>query len=415
MIYGAGRRGFLDLGILRSRGEKPVCFCDADSTKWGTNCSGLPVMGIREAAEKHPRFHLHVALYPPLKHEICEWLLRERLVEPGRITNREPAREQIGCRYLAQNLVVDDGILVYCCANGINNIPQTVRWETDMDAALAGFFNLKRQLLEENQLPGKNTPCRGCPSLRKAYWADDCKLRDVSYGVSAPCQFACSYCERMEYPGKVKMSEPRRSMVDGFDFVKFLNLLEKREVLSPDCCVTLAAGEITINKRRDSIFAAMDKYYVTVFSNGALYHDRAASLVSRDGSFLYISLDAGTRETFHKVKGVDLFDQVVANIGRYRRAGGHVWLKYIFIPENSEDRDVDGFLRICLDNGISPIDISSDVRANRTGPPSKVVRAAVRLLAKAQACGITANVLPAAWGDEYAKRIREGALIGETC
>jgi hypothetical protein len=73
------------------------------------------------------------------------------------------------------------------------------------------------------------------------------------------------------------------------------------------------------------------------------------------------------------VKGVDVFRQVVENIGRYRRAGGHVWLKYLFVPENVGDWDVDGFLQICLDHGISPIDISCDVKFNRIGMPAEVM------------------------------------------
>ena len=62
-----------------------------------------------------------------------------------------------------------------------------------------------------------------------------------------------------------------------------------------------------------------------------------------------VSIDAGTRETFHKIKGVDGFERVCENLQEYHKAGC-VTLKYIFLPGiNDKKEDIDGFVDLCIE------------------------------------------------------------------
>lgn len=66
---------------------------------------------------------------------------------------------------------------------------------------------------------------------------------------------------------------------------------------------------------------------------------------------LICSVDSGTPETYHKIKGVDGFARVKQNLSRYAQASlGIVALKYIFVPGlNDTLNDVDGFVKLCVD------------------------------------------------------------------
>ena len=76
-------------------------------------------------------------------------------------------------------------------------------------------------------------------------------------------------------------------------------------------------------------------------------------MISRkDGSFLNVSVDAGTRETYREVKGLDAYDRVLSHIRRYAQEGAVIEIKYILMPENCDRENIDGFLAFCKE--ISP-------------------------------------------------------------
>jgi molybdenum cofactor biosynthesis enzyme MoaA len=56
-----------------------------------------------------------------------------------------------------------------------------------------------------------------------------------------------------------------------------------------------------------------------------------------------VSVDAGTRETYERIKGKDVFGPVVTNLIEYAEHGD-ITLKYIASKDNLDDRDLDGFL-----------------------------------------------------------------------
>ena len=70
-------------------------------------------------------------------------------------------------------------------------------------------------------------------------------------------------------------------------------------------------------------------------------------LVNGTVRWAIISLDAGTKATYKKMKRSPKFEQVLENIARYSEAGskggGNCSVKFIFHEDNSNDEDVIGF------------------------------------------------------------------------
>jgi adenine C2-methylase RlmN of 23S rRNA A2503 and tRNA A37 len=100
-------------------------------------------------------------------------------------------------------------------------------------------------------------------------------------------------------------------------------------------------------------------------------------------SSINLSIDAGTPETWAKVKGVDNFDEVVRNLYKYAKACNRpeqITLKYIIIPGINDDLDdFLGVLKIMKDLQINAIAISRDVKTiydNTTDPENKLISAA---------------------------------------
>lgn len=77
---------------------------------------------------------------------------------------------------------------------------------------------------------------------------------------------------------------------------------------------------------------------VAIITNGTLFNDKLVDSMSKWCRWVGISVDASTKETFLKLKGVDLFDTVKSNIKKLTKAGcREVTYKYLLHPYNQHE------------------------------------------------------------------------------
>jgi hypothetical protein len=129
-----------------------------------------------------------------------------------------------------------------------------------------------------------------------------------------------------------------------------------------------------------------------VFTNATGYVEVLAEGLRRGLFEIVTSVDAGTRETYLRLKTKDFFDRVWENLARYAAANpAAVTAKYILVRGNLSREDLAGFAGRCKDAGITQIAIAKNVYgivdAANTTPP-EVLDAAVYLAALARAQGI---------------------------
>jgi molybdenum cofactor biosynthesis enzyme MoaA len=111
--------------------------------------------------------------------------------------------------------------------------------------------------------------------------------------------------------------------------------------------IAVADGEITVLPHRDEVLNLItkNKWYATICTNGIIFNQKVFDILKVKGSFLDVSLDSGTTDTYLKVKQVDAFDTVCRNIKKYAQSGCPVILKYILMDGmNDNYNDIDGFL-----------------------------------------------------------------------
>lgn len=218
-------------------------------------------------------------------------------------------------------------------------------------------------------------------------------------------------------PGNAREIEKNREAIrqaKELDIAEMMRVLEEKDVLDLTEPIQLSAGEITILPNKKEILASLSKYPVQIFSNCVLYDAQVSEIISRkDGSFLNVSVDAGTRETYREVKGMDVYDKVIENIRRYAQEGAVIEIKYILMPENCDRENLDGFLDICREISPRVLMISGDLNVDHTQLPEDVINGVVYMARQAEKYNIPYQVLPY-FGDANMKKIyQELSLTGE--
>lgn len=144
-------------------------------------------------------------------------------------------------------------------------------------------------------------------------------------------------------------------------YQKTLDTLKAQSKLSPDAVISLANGEITVNPAGKEFLKLADGYYTIILTNASVFSQDLAERLKKGDAHLFVSVDAGTRESFKKSKGVDAFDRVRENLKRYRQFGA-VILKYILLEGiNDDDANIDGVIDLCRYLDIDRIWLSTDM------------------------------------------------------
>ena len=140
--------------------------------------------------------------------------------------------------------------------------------------------------------------------------------------------------------------------------------LEENGYIDENTVIKMSNGEFSINEAGNHLAEVAGKYPLMVFTNAYIFSPQAAKSIENSGMIL-CSVDAGTRETFHKVKGVDGFERVSENLKEYAKHGS-VALKYILL-EGVHDTaaDLEGFFKLA-DEAAVRVDLTRDFMDSTT-------------------------------------------------
>lgn len=226
--------------------------------------------------------------------------------------------------------------------------------------------------------------CEGCIYLKRKNWETPKYLiQHVGFQHFTHCNLHCDYCF-LEFPRKNKLkpgstpysADPRfaqwwydwkAALGPGgkpYDVLPVVeSMIEKRQ-LAPDARVWWGGGEPTLLKDFDRIVDRLVAHgtrqeissNATVFSPVILKH-----LSQKSNIGLTVSVDAGTRASYSKVKGRDAFDTVCANLNTYSAGGGNdVLLKIIVTEDNATETNVAGVMDMLRRTGIRKLRIDLD-------------------------------------------------------
>ncbi len=414
IIYGAGVRGGCTLNALRGRGLTPVAFCDRDMRKVGHNYLGLPILSRAQVKERYGEdFYVQISPGMPVRKEIQEELLKTSFVTKEQIMNYGEYEKYRSCYSLEHAMIVMTPGISLCCALGDNrNTPPMIEWENTLDETIDKFLSIREKLISDLKAGKRDTPCEGCRELRNTYWNRGRKIESLALSPGYPCQLGCIYCDLPSNARCVKDHPEYKGLTDKIDLIALCEYLEKHQLLDVGEPVNISGGEISILPQRGKLLDFLSRYPLQIFSNAIVYDERIAKLIAREGSFLNCSIDAGTRETYAQVKGLDAFDSVLNTLKRYSEEGGNIRLKYILLSKNTSSKDVEGFLKIVEELKIPHLLVSCDITLDHTALPEDIVEAAIAITNGGRKIGAVVDVLPY-FGDKnmdyIMKRTREEA------
>jgi pyruvate-formate lyase-activating enzyme len=328
IFYGAGNYAKYKLAC----GLVPVCFADSDEKKHYTKLiSGsheIEILPLNEAITRYPDYKIVITVLNNSS-EIYNYLLDYGIPE------EKINKDVVFCPYLGRSLVMQPHGYAVCCEQQTPYIPYGENIQEDME----NLFIFYNKLLSDLK-KGFPTTCHYCHLLQSGLANIELNIQVLTlaslFHEYDNCNFKCCYCSHADKKYEIK-----------YNSINVKKLSQIMEIINP-AQIVYANGEITISPYRDEILLLWknNKWNGQILTNAAIYNQDIADLMSEKLVSLLISIDAGTRETFARVKGVDCFDKVKDNIRKYAETGGKINVKYIILEGiNDNDNDVKGFVK----------------------------------------------------------------------
>jgi pyruvate-formate lyase-activating enzyme len=351
VFYGAGEDAELkhEFSLSRIGDREPVAFCDRALHKQGKTFLGLPVMSFADARKQFGDFDIYITANWQHAPNIIGFLL-ENGVNPERIVNYEPVEKRSGCAVIESWITLsfsgDHLEFTYCCIFGggqFTERPKVILDNNKLDMNIfSGIINEKRRISETIQ---NGSPCfqicKNCYSNKETgYFYANSKLRQIHITGHAPCNFKCYHCGNVQ-------QWPRCTYNAWSIALDRFEVIEESGFLANDCLIALSLGEYTVARNHGAVLKRLKKYPLILFSNAYKWSDPTAEALSDGRAWLRVSVDAGTREAFKKVKGVDGWEKVCGNLEKYSKLGTLI-LKYIIFPgQNDDQANFNGFYELC--------------------------------------------------------------------
>jgi len=345
ILYGAGIHLAEAYVEFVKQGRTPVCVCDGDSSKHFTTisvsspgaekCGEIEILPLSTALEKYENADFFVVPKSSVKFEIMK-TLEEAGVDNNRILNHQPFAYERTCRYLNTTIHLSSGDNVECCCVYMLNVKAPgVPYSLDNETLLSTLKEMRSNLQRDMANGNEKEYCLGCPEIKMDYVpktsTTKLNISQIMFGAGTVCNIDCIYCytkSTANAPWEERKSKIERAL----DFVKYL---QQQGEISDSALAHLASGEISANPMASEIVPVFADIKCRFLTNGIIYSEAIEKVLRNGKSYVNISLDAGTKETFGKVKGTDAenFDKALENIRGYSQFANYIELKYIILPE----------------------------------------------------------------------------------
>ena len=255
------------------------------------------------------------------------------------------------CSWLDSNIrggiqILDDKIFP-CCGESKPLID-----EKDLDYSKISIDDLIAKRIELAEKINEGTACVGCEQIieKEEEDIDIGKIDYLSIGLFSTCNLRCKYCYFTHDELGKKLNSDRTHLLP------FVKKLAEYNMLKDNVSMGVAGGEPTLVEDLPETLNYLEEHFnkpsVILLSNSSI-EQRVDKMITelKDNKLyktLYTSIDAGTPETYKKIRGRDLFKKVSNNIYKYAKNNtfDKIVLKYIlmFDHSNTSDKDIFGFL-----------------------------------------------------------------------
>jgi len=263
------------------------------------------------------------------------------------------------------------------CTEPLADTPGIALFETP-EETITSFTRMRTEMIAESISYGLQDnyetdslqvftyECAKCSNYTLNDWnGGDGLIHYVNLSMEpAPCQSRCFYCDvNKDFNARLHAGYYEKI----FDAIEWA---QRNDMIAQDAKWQISSNEITIHPYKERIYKLVEKKATTFFTNCFIYDESiAANLAANPRSSINMSIDAGTPETWRKVKGVDNFDSVKANLEKYEASSDHsgqVTLKYIIFPGiNDSLEDYQALVGIMESLNAKHLTIACDLRPGK--------------------------------------------------
>ena len=231
-------------------------------------------------------------------------------------------------------------VIGFCCEN-LENIPK-VAFSASPVEMLRNFVGQRGLAIAESKKCGDRSAerrftsgCQKCGYFQNRSWASDGLIHYVNLSMyPSPCQCRCIYCGIPQQDQNARSEAAKAAYETLFDM---LEIAENCGIIAPDAAWQISCGEIAIHPYKDRIMRLVRAKNAVFYTNCIKFdEDIAGNLHNNPNSSINLSIDAGTAQTWRRVKGLDNFEQITSNLARYYAESakpGQITLKYIVLPD----------------------------------------------------------------------------------
>ncbi|MCL2839580.1 MAG: radical SAM protein [Defluviitaleaceae bacterium] len=369
VLYGAGGNLTKAYKKFAEEGRLPVCICDSNASKIDTTICidgkfpPLKILQLDNIGKLYQNAEFFVTPKPPARFEIMQNLI-DSGIPKEKIINYEPFIKGLHCEYLKNELIYTGETLDICCADSAYDvkIPQVrIAEGMNYEDMVTAIHSMRKKTLYD--LSSNKGCCINCPKLEEGYYPVTNSLKKFTFAEIFHCQFRCIYCNARLLPtSQLPYKQRKDTTKKALEFAKYLKSVQ---IINKDTIIVFVNGEISINPLLHEITKVFMDYPCLFLTNAEVYSNEIAKILDKGRSYINVSLDSGTAETFEKIKGKSCFDKVCENIKRYSMHG-KVSLKYILLEDiNDNEEDISKFLIFAKDINAS-VSLSRDYSNDHT-------------------------------------------------
>lgn len=357
IFYGAGLNAYRNYDKWHNKGLRPVCFVDKSIEKQHTYFDDerkIEIISLEEAIHKYPDYILYMTQQPSALYNIRNYLIGEGIPEE-RIKCLESVEWRLGCHELNHFIRISGVRMFTCCYLEAQLGELSTPFEKDFETTLKKHTQAVNTVIDKirNGIPNV---CDSCPSLQWGYWEKEPRFNTLAldgWFRDDICNIQCCYCGQLQ---KNKCNE-NLSLIEATK--------ELGELLPEIDGWLYTGGEPSAYPHKQELFEYVsDKKWkmLETFTNAVIY-DAFFSDKEVSAGVINCSLDSGNRDTYKKIKGLDYFDRVVTNLGKYAADGCKIILKYILLAGiNDDTENIEQFFEIAEKIGAS-VSLSFDQNA----------------------------------------------------
>lgn len=244
---------------------------------------------------------------------------------------------------------------ITACCNQIHADPEIAHID-DPDLAERILQNQER-LISLHRSGNAPIPCRRCASFVEKDWPDHLQgpFSKLIFNHFKQCNLSCQHCG-------YRHQDPHEKDTPHDAVFNAVKLLGESKIYVEKPLLEIGGGEPSLALAlEDMLRYGLDhQWRALINSNGARFSELFANGVNAGQITLLLTPDAGSRDIYAKIKGVDNFDATWRNIGRYMAAtNGNALVKFILEEGNRED--IPAMIDTSVKYGVKTLVLSMDM------------------------------------------------------